>query len=185
MDPIPPIPLTVGSHGDYQWLVTDECLEDLLRICPKLVLGKYLAVTAWDSGSYSPTAEEKVAGWTSHGGIAYSPKVEDPQKLPNNIWDEWYVFESPRDLGVLFPKSTNPFEAEFAVGHVYAFVNGYGGLASVEAYAPYFWKQIGWILPHTYIAESDYLLMIVTRDKQLFTAIHAAISELESQPAPA
>ena len=39
-------PGIVGSHGDYQWLTLAECdISTLLRLCPDVVLGKYLTVT--------------------------------------------------------------------------------------------------------------------------------------------
>ena len=51
-----PESLANGSHGDYKWLVSQFELDDILRLCPAIVLGKYLAITSIDSGQLSPTA---------------------------------------------------------------------------------------------------------------------------------
>lgn len=87
---------TVGSHGSYKWLVTDED-SDLLELCPEIVLGKYVAVTSIDSGPLVPTDREMIAGWRSRAKIAYSPKIENAEQLPREGWDEWYIFHTPTD----------------------------------------------------------------------------------------
>jgi hypothetical protein len=46
--------LTVGSQGLYEWLVTDQQF-DPLKVCPEVVLGKYVAITSIDSGVLVPT----------------------------------------------------------------------------------------------------------------------------------
>src|ERR1039458_10364556 len=86
-----PEPLATGSHGAYKWLTTRHELDDILRLCPAVVLGKYLAITSIDSGHLSPSTEEKLAGWESRLGIAYSPLVQSVETLPRDGWDEWYV----------------------------------------------------------------------------------------------
>jgi hypothetical protein len=42
-------------------LVTDLQF-DLLQLCPEVVLGKYIAITSFDSGPLAPTDEE-TGGW--------------------------------------------------------------------------------------------------------------------------
>ena len=53
--------LAVGSQGVYSWLVTDENFE-LLQLCPKVAVGKYVAVTSIDSGQFLPTEMRRAAG---------------------------------------------------------------------------------------------------------------------------
>src|ERR1017187_2295846 len=81
-----PEPLATGSHGAYKWLTTRHELDDILRLCPAVVLGKYLAITSIDSGHLSPSTEEKLAGWESRLGIAYSPLVQSVETLPRDGW---------------------------------------------------------------------------------------------------
>jgi len=102
--------MNFGSHGDYEWLVTEHTLGDLLRLCPEIVLGKHIAVTSLDSGPLSLSEQEKAAGWESRKGIAYSPKLTGVENLPHDLFDEWYVFENPKDLGELADPQTNIFE---------------------------------------------------------------------------
>jgi hypothetical protein len=57
-------PGVVGSHGSYQWLsMYERDISELMRLCPEVVLGKYLAVTSIDSGALKLTDEEMNAGW--------------------------------------------------------------------------------------------------------------------------
>jgi hypothetical protein len=174
-------PVTVGTHGIYEWLVTEHYLDDLLRLCPEIVLGKYIAVTAIDSGYLALSDKEKATGWESRNGIAYSPKIATVETLPHECWDEWYVFEDPIDLGQLASQEINIFEASLSEGKVRVFVNFNLGLhrPNHESLAKLFWKQFDWIHPQTYIAESDYYLTIVSADKNLFAAARQVLSGLD------
>ena len=113
--------LTVGSVGLYVWLVTDENF-DLLELCPEIVLGKYVAITSVDSGSLISTDKETAAGWQSRANIAYSPKVENVGDLPREGWDEWYIFNTPTDLGTSH-LAENIFEVPQEQGHLSVLVN--------------------------------------------------------------
>jgi hypothetical protein len=176
-------PLTIGVHDEYQWLVCEHCLDDLLRLCPQIVLGKFVAVTSVDSGHYFPTEEELGAGWERRNGIAYSPRVKNVEILPREGWDEWYVFEERFDLGGMAAPESNPFEASLVPGEVYAFVN-YSSvglhLPHKRGIAPYFWKQFDWIRPRSYIAESGDYLFVISKDKELFEAAREVLAALDS-----
>jgi hypothetical protein len=113
--------LTIGSQGLYDWLVTDQQF-DLLQICPAVVLGRYVAITSFDSGPLVPTDDEKSAGWKSRGNVTYSPKVQNIATLPRADYDEWYIFGGPIDLGTSH-LGENVFEAPKEQGHVSVFVN--------------------------------------------------------------
>ena len=172
----PPEPLATGSHGDYKWLASKFELNDILRLCPVVVLGKYLAITSIDSGQLSPTAEEMLIGWESRQGIAYSPLVQSIETLPRAGWDEWYVFGHPVDLGVS-RRETNIFDPPVQRGEVADFVNYAFALYPPErnSLADLFWQQLDWIQPESYIADNDYLTF-VSRDESLFAAVSDALS---------
>jgi len=175
--------VTAGVHGDYEWLASAHCIDDLLTFCPEIVLGKYLAVTSADSGHYFPTAEELSAGWENRNGIAYSPKVEDVEALPREGWDEWYVFDDPADLGGMAARESNPFVASLSPGEVYAFVNYDDlGLHRPDSIASYFWKQFDWIRPRSYIAESGHYLVVISTDRKQFATALQALTALDSSP---
>jgi hypothetical protein len=174
--PDSPEPLATGSHGKYKWLASRYELDDILRLCPAVVLGKYLAITSIDSSRLSPTAEEVLAGWENRQGIAYSPLVQSVEKLPRAGWDEWYVFRQPTDLGVS-RLGSNIFDPPLQRGDVGDFVN-YGLTLHLPermgAIDP-FWQQVDWIRPESYIADNDYLTF-VSRDESLFAAVCEALS---------
>ena len=169
--------LTVGSHGPYEWLVTDENF-DLLQLCPEVVLGKYVAVTSIDSSEFVPTERETVAGWQSHGKIAYSPKIQQVDDLPREGWDEWYIFDEPADLGKSYLQE-NVFEVPQGQGHLSVFVNYCFALHQPDMHSlvTLFWQQMEWVRPESYVADSDYL-NFVTMNKALFANVHHAVKAL-------
>lgn len=170
--------LTVGSQGIYEWLVTDENF-DLLQLCPEIVLGKYVAVTSIDSSQLVPTHKESGAGWQTRAKIAYSPKIENAQELPHEGWDEWYIFNTPTDLGTSH-LAENIFEVPQENGHVSVFVN-YGFTLHPpersQTLAALFWEQLGRIRPESYVADNDYLTY-VSMNKSLFANVHHAVKAL-------
>lgn len=181
------LPVTVGAHHAYEWLATEHYLDDLLRLCPEVFLGKYVLITSLDSGPLFLTEEERAAGWESRKGIAYSPRIQDIEMLPHECWDEWYIFRDRVDLGGLAAPGSNVFEASLTPGEVYTFVNYNFGLhfPETESMARCFWKQLDWIRPETYIAETDDHLMLISADKTLFAAARQALSGLDALPEPA
>jgi hypothetical protein len=175
--------LSTGSHGAYLWLTTGKHdLDSLLQRCPQALLGKYIAVTSQDSGSLTPTEEERRAGWQTRNEIAYSPRIQSAERLPHGEcggFDEWYVFESPFDLGQIW--HGNVFEAPLTSGQVSTFVNFLDFALhnpEVEDLVSFFWKQIDRIQPESYISDGNLFLTFVTRDKDLFATVRQALSDL-------
>ena len=163
-------PIHTGSHGAYQWLVSEHELSDLLALCPEIVLGKHIAVTSCDSGPLVLNAQQLAIGWESRKGIAYSPRVLAVDALPREQFDEWYVFNDPFDLGALAPQRTNVFEARLSPDEVHPFVNFFAfALQSLESHGlvKLFWEQFDWIRPDTYIADGT-CLTVVSADKSHF-----------------
>jgi hypothetical protein len=170
--------LTVGSHSQYEWLVTDEHF-DLLQICPEVVLGKYVAITSIDSGPLVLSESETAAGWRNRGKIAYSPKVENPRDLPRAGWDEWYIFDDHApDLGTSHIEE-NIFEVPQQPLQVSVFVNYRLALHQPEMkdLATLFWEQIARIRPESYLADNDYL-NFASQNKAIFAAVVAAVKAL-------
>lgn len=169
--------LITGSQGVYEWLVTDREF-DLLRICPEAVLGKYVAITSFDSGPLVPTDEDKAAGWESHSDIAYSPKIEQIESLPRAGYDEWYIFASPMNLGTSH-LAENLFEVPQEHGHVSVFVNYGFALQPPERarLADLFWLQMNRLRPESYVGDNDYLTF-VTVNKALFASVRDAVKAL-------
>ncbi len=168
--------LATGSHGDYRWLASQRVLADLLRLCPTVILGKYVAVTSFDSGPLILSAEEIAAGWVSRKGIAYSPLVQSPKMLPHDLYDEWYIFQQPVDIGVS-RLGSNIFEPSLQAGEVGDFVNYCFSLhrPDTKALTDLFWGQLERVRPESYIADNEYLTF-VSRDEGLFAVVCEALS---------
>ncbi len=169
--------LTVGSQGLYEWLVTDQEF-DLLKVCPEVVLGKYIAITSIDSGPLVPSEEETAAGWESRLEIAYSPRIQDVQGLPRAGWGEWYIFDNPTDLGTSH-LAGNVFEVPQQQGHISVFVNYNFALHQQEMkdLATLFWQQIERIRPESYVGDNNYL-NFASVNKTLFANVRAALKTL-------
>jgi hypothetical protein len=168
-------PLVTGSRGAYKWLSSRHELKDLLRLCPSVVLEKYVAVTSIDSGYLHPIDVEKLAGWESRQGIGYSPLVQSVETLPRDRWDEWYVFAQPVDLGAS-RLGSNIFNPYLKPGEIGVFVNYCFALhlPEMKDLADLFWDQINRLQPESYISDNDYLTF-VTRNDNLFAAVAKAL----------
>jgi hypothetical protein len=177
-----PPSVNAGSHGEYQWLTTkSHDFDSLLMLCPTVVLGKYAAVTSFDSGSLDLNEEDKAAGWESRKGIAYSPLIRSVERLPQRGgFDEWYVFETAADLGQ--KGNGNPFEAPLSPGQVEVFVNFAEGfdLNVEDSIVILFWRQFEWIRSQSYISDTHHLLTFVSSNRSIFDVVHKTLGE--SQP---
>jgi len=74
--------MKTSSHGPYKWLEADHHLHEFLSLCASAIVGRHIAITAVDSGSFIPSEEDRAAGWTGNGGIAYSPRLESVAIVP-------------------------------------------------------------------------------------------------------
>lgn len=171
-----------GSHGPYLWLATEQFdLHGLLQLCPQVVVGKYIAITSQDSGPLILTEEEKQSGWQSKNEIANSPQILSAEELRHGEcggFDEWYTFKSPVNLGQI--SHCDVFDSPTTSGQISSFVN-YCGFAlhrpEVGALVSLFWDQLDLIQPESYLADGDVCLTFVSCNKDLFHAVHHALSE--------
>ena len=164
-----------GAAGAYEWLEADMELRELLDLCPEVVADRYLAVTSADSGVFRLSGADLARGWKVAGDIGYSPRLP-PGILPAcGGYDEWYVFESPRELGVL--SRDNIFDMELTPGTVVPLVNYMTFPLSDprRELAERFWKQLAWIQPESYIGDGRDCLIFATRNSALFTSVRARL----------
>ena len=119
------IGMKTGTHGPYKWLEADHDLHEFLSLCPGAIVGRHIAITAVDSGSFSPSEDDRAAGWTDTVGIAYSPRLESVAMLPLDCccrkcygFDEWYIFGTePTPRGSIC--HANVFETALAFPNVF------------------------------------------------------------------
>jgi hypothetical protein len=172
--------LQTGSTNGYQWLVSTDWQFDVLECCPNVVLGKYVAITSFDSGPLRLTEGQMSAeGWVSHGEIAYSREIQHINMVPQTYFSELYVFRTPTDLGVLADRNRNIFESEMQQGQVHAFVNfdfGFHDPDYVDL-ARMFWQQLGWMKAESYLAENDYLIF-ATSNPEVFARVYEALRQV-------
>ena len=175
----PPRVLASGANEVYRWLVSKHTQEEFLKLCSFAVAGRYIAVTACDSGPLQLSQEETNAGWKAENGIAYSPRVDSTVVLPTQMYDEWYVFREPQDLGQVSRFEGNIFDPPLKKGQLGLFVNYHLALhrtdLSERPLTDLFWFQIGWIQPESYVSDSDFLTF-VSRDHTLFEAVLRTLS---------
>jgi len=180
-DNIPHRPIITGEHAAFQWLTMDIGVAGLAQLCAKIVMDKYLVVTSIDSGSLVLSHAQKANGWQSRNGIAYSPRIEAIEGLPCTLgFDEWYVFESPTDLGALC--HTNPFDPRPGPGQVHAYVNFEFALhdSETDAVRELFWEQMNWINPESFLGDSVQCLSFASRNKDIFAAVLESLSHAGS-----
>jgi hypothetical protein len=142
----------VGRYKNYYWLKSESIEQrDVLEKSMNFLVGKYLAVTAFDSGELSLSWEDVEAGWKANDRIAYSPKLTESEidYIPYFGFDEWYFLESDKLI-----------EAPIV------FVNFIEFDISGDDTTRGFWDQIDQVNPYAYIADGIGLT-VVTKDKDL------------------
>ena len=93
--------MELGEHDGYRWFeIVPETpgLERLAGALPEIVVGKYVAITSFDSGPLRLSSEQLAKGWTSVADVAYSPQVQDPKDIPADQYDEWWIFDAPAKM---------------------------------------------------------------------------------------
>ncbi len=152
-----------GSRGQYHWLErTAGYLWDVLEISPQVVEGNFVSVTSYDSGPLRLSPEEVAQGWYKHGDLAVSPLVTKADLVPNDLYDEWYIFGTP---------------TEFSGYEVFVNYSGFSlhtGNSEAIALQERFWQQLERISPSSYLAEGDNLIW-VTLDTVLFKQVVQAL----------
>lgn len=179
-----------GTHGPYKWLETDHDLHEFLSLCFGSIVGRYVAITAVDSGPFSPSEKDRASGWTDNGGIAYSPRLESIAMLPPDCccreccgFDEWYIFGTkPIPLGSIC--QANVFETPIAPPNVFQFVN-FGGFQlsnpQMKAITDLFWTQMAWVRPDAYLGDGERCLVFVSSDDERFDSAQDVLSRNASR----
>jgi hypothetical protein len=181
-----------GLRGSYGWLTsTEDYSGTILRLCPEVVIGRYLAVTSVDSGTVRLEERQKAAGWESRRGIAYSPRLCSIDEIPHQFhgrnvpgYDEFYTFQARCDIGER--SQGNIFLKEFApgAGRTVVFVNWLSFVLhdpdpAAQTLVDLFWPQLERLQPESYIADGRDCLTFVSRNLEL---LDVAYDRLVSAP---
>jgi hypothetical protein len=172
-----------GEHAPYRWL-TDEKheLATVVRLCPEIVIGKHVAITATDSGEPWLTDEQTGAGWYKRDKLLYTPRLSATSDLICGVcagFDEWYVFDESRELGTII--EGNPFDEQNGLrpGRLIVFVNLYLAIHKEDSVSMMFWRQLEWIKPQSYLSDGDRQVTFVTSDHPRFESV---LTQLISEP---
>lgn len=179
-----------GIHGSYQWLEADLHLRDFVTLCPQVVLWRYLAITAADAGDCKLSEHDTALGWTSTGGVAYGPVLQDLAQIPPAAYndecckcDEWYVFtSSPGHIGAV--RTDNIFDYQMARPDVFRLISFCSFAFTNPAIQPIvdlFWQQLDWIKPESYVGDGNQVLVFVSSDPQLFESVYQAMVKAEAE----
>jgi hypothetical protein len=147
-------------------------LDNLLEVCPAVLLNKFVAVTSCDSGPLPIDAHAQAIGWRIRDGIAYSPQVTSPELFPYHVhFDEWYVFSAAAEPERISNTNNAPRRVE-------TFVNAYLRLDDPEMNerTTQLWQLIEHIRPESYIAEADWgWLTLITRNPEIFASLQTSL----------
>lgn len=153
-----------GRHGDYAWIASHDQrshVASLLRTCPKVTLGKFVAITAFDSGPLEPSARERKAGWSFDGRVMLSPRITAGIEIPHGQFDEWLIFSR---------KVKQLPELE-------VFINC-GGFSFAderdEEQCGRLWAQLERVGAESYLAEGDNFLF-ATKDAAVFACVESTL----------
>jgi len=160
-----------GKSNNYYWKVSESSygFSNLVETVLKVLSGKFLHITSFDSGPITPNEEEIKLGWRMQNDVMVSPPLCEGLLVPHEQYDEWYI-----------SNSEIIFHAEFEI-----FVN-YGGfhLASpkdltkdddptwergrMDFLCPLqerFWTQLNELDPETYISIGDNDIVVSKNEK--------------------
>jgi hypothetical protein len=171
-------PTFLGARDGYRWYQSAQpSLGELLDRVPSLVVGRYVAVTSYDSGPLRLGEDEHRIGWTSSEAVAYSPHIANPREIPTDGYDEWYVFRRTTSLerpevfvnyGRFGLQSPGPFLDRLDPTWDSSLAREQDDwLATCQRR---FWNQLARLQPETYLAEGDNLFC-VTRNEKAFESL--------------
>jgi hypothetical protein len=160
-----------GTRDEYVWfeIVPQACfLAQLITEIPELVVGKYVAITSFDSGPLKPSEEEVAKGWGAVEDVAYSPQVQTPDELPSDLYDEWWIFDQPTriespDVFVNIGHFTLETPKETVDDPTWDATAQQNLARSQRALQDRFWLQVRKLQPTSFLCD-DGRLIVVTRD---------------------
>ena len=157
-----------GFQGEYRWLESvSHGMEDVLRVCPDVAIGKSWAVTAFDQEKLKAVADENLESWQVSGSALLIPPVENVSQVPYGIFHEWYAFPGAvpqrklhtfirHDWFTLGPAAANRFQAR----NVWDF----------KRMQRLFWQEMEAAAPESYVAAGQRLIF-ATRNPSYFTVV--------------
>ena len=147
-------------------------MDDVLRACPDVAVGKSWAVTAFDQEKLNAASDENLESWQVSGSALLIPPIGEISQVPFEIFHEWYTFPATvpqrkfhtfirHDWFTLGPAAANRFQART----VWDF----------KRMQRLFWMEMEESAPESYIA-SGQRLIFVTRNPSYFSTVQRGLS---------
>jgi hypothetical protein len=172
-----------GKQADYYWLeiITPAqewvALDKLLARCSEFVLGRYMVITAWDSGPLKLCDADFKKGWMKHDWLAINPAIQSVDDIPYMGYDEWYLFtETP----LLEPFKVFVNDALFSLRDPETVVlesessaasgNEKDKLERMQKLQELFWLQLELKRAETYVS-AGHRFILATRQPELYRRI--------------
>ncbi len=151
--------ITNGKHENYYWLETFDPefnVHKFLNDFKTTILDKIIIITSFDCGPLTLTDSELNNGWKYVNSNAMSPLIRTETEVPNDNYDEWYIFDS---IPLTFNSDDNYVAND-------SFMLGGNNIDIQSA----FWNNIRMNNPETYISCGN-SFKIVTLKEELIKLI--------------
>ncbi|MDJ0760803.1 MAG: hypothetical protein QNJ19_15515 [Woeseiaceae bacterium] len=170
---------STGEYKNYKWLASRKDISPLASLVSRSHVGSSLYITAYDSGTLAPLDGEYGVGWRYEGSVAISPPLSESVYVPEDEFEEWYLYESPNQ----------------SLAQIEVFVN-YGGFTVespdsllqdrdptwdrrafefLEPIQDRFWAQVDKLAPDSYIATGD-VFVIVTKNRAFWRSLQQHVA---------
>ena len=162
-----------GFQGEFRWIESvSHGIEDVLRVCPEVAIGKSWAVTAFDKEKLAAVLDDNLQSWQVSGSALLIPPVADLSQVPYNVFSEWYTFSG-----------TVPQHKFHTFIRHHWFSLGPAAMGPSQANASWdfkrmqrvFWQEMEAAAPESYIS-SRQKLIFASRNPAYFSAILRGLS---------
>lgn len=159
--------IKTGTRGSYTWFQSSShYLSVLIDRVPEVVVGQYVAISAYEGEPLHLTSDEIKTGWQQHSHVCLSPIIQRPSEIPQNQFDEWYTFNSLKLFSIseifvnyggftLAPSTNdNPFLPESVR------TQNLKENSIMNQRQRRFWNQMELCQPESYLAENEKLIVV-------------------------
>ncbi|HET9790806.1 MAG TPA: hypothetical protein VFR08_05840 [Candidatus Angelobacter sp.] len=157
-----------GVQGEYRWIESaSHGIEDVLRVCPEVAIGKSWAVTAFDKEKLAAVLDDNLQSWQVSGSALLIPPVADLSQAPYNIFSEWYTFSGTVPQHKFYTFVRHPW---FSLGPAAMSPSHTNTNWDLKRMQRLFWQEMEAAAPESYIS-SGQRLIFVSRNAGYFSAV--------------
>lgn len=162
-----------GFQGEFRWLESvSHGIDDVLRVCPEVVIGKSWAVTAFDKEKLAVGLDDNLQSWQVSGSALLIPPVADLSQAPQNVFSEWYTFS-----GAVPQHKFHTFTRHhwFSLGPAAMGPSQANTSWDFKRMQRLFWQEMEAAAPESYIS-SGQRLIFASRNPAYFSAVLRGLS---------